>query len=260
MVSPLSLDWISEKIEMITEKSRLFALVCLFFIAACEEKADVPASADVLARIHGVDITARQLEDALEILYPGTRPEGSARRALQRLIDFELLVKEAKALGLENDPRVTTVVQLAERELLLEELYERNILKRVTKVSDQDARDYFERNRLGEERRLSRILVSSADVANRIRERLDAGEDFALIASEVLPDPKSAAEGGDIGWMSPLTLRNPPPSPQRFCYPRRPGGRPDSRPGGLLVLQGNGGAATALRENVRRRAQGAHRP
>ena len=192
---------------MITKKARV-AIGCLVVLAACEKRADLEVSADVVARVYGVDITSRQLKDALEILYAGDpRSEGAARRALQRLIDFELLVREARALGLASDPRVTAIVELAERELLLEELYDRNILKLVTRVTSEEARDYFERNRFGEERRLSRILVRSAMAAQRIRERLDAGEDFALIAGEVSLDPKAAAEGGDVGWMSPLTLR-----------------------------------------------------
>ena len=193
---------------MIAKKTRIVVIACLVVIAACEKRADLPASTDVVARVFDVDITSRQLEDALEILYPGaTRSEGAARRSLQRLIDFELLVREARALSLASDPQVKIIVELAERKLLLEELYHRNILKPVTKVTDEEARAYFERNRFGEERRLSRILVRSATAAQRIRARLDAGEDFALIASEVSLDPKSAAEGGDLGWMSPLDLR-----------------------------------------------------
>ena len=175
---------------------------------ACSEPAERAPAADVLARVYGVEITASQLDDALDILYPGAyRPENARRKALQRLIDFELLVKEAKARGLKADLKVTTTVERARRDLLLAELYNRNILKRVTRVSAEEAREYFDRNRFGEERRLSRILVSSAAAAQRIRRRLDDGEDFALIASEVSLDPKSAAEGGDLGWLSPLNTR-----------------------------------------------------
>jgi len=192
---------------MIAKRIRFPVLmICLVNIAACEDTADLP-DADVVARVYGTEITKRQLTNALEILYPSERPEGAARKALQRLIDFEILVKEARSRGFENDLQVTTVLDLTERALLLEELHSRNILKRVTKVSDEEAREYFEVNRIGEERRLSRILVSTSEEARQIRQRLDAGEDFAMIASEVSLDPKSAAEGGDLGWLSPLTLR-----------------------------------------------------
>jgi peptidyl-prolyl cis-trans isomerase C len=177
-------------------------------LAACAEQAERAPAADVLARVYGVEITAHQLDEALEILYPGTnRPDNARRRSLQRLIDFELLVKEAKARGLDNDIQVTTIVELTKRDLLLAELYNRDILKRVTKVSTEEARQYFEGNRFGEERRLSRILVPSSMAAQRIRRRLDDGEDFAVIASEVSLDPKTAAEGGDLGWLSPLSTR-----------------------------------------------------
>ena len=219
----------------------------LTVFSACSEPAERAPAADVLARVDGVEITASQLDDALAILYPGAnRPENARRKALQRLIDFELLVKEAKARGLDADLKVTTTVERARRDLLLAELYNRNILKRVTKVSAEEAREYFDRNRFGEERRLSRILVSSATAAQRIRRRLDDGEDFALIASEVSLDPKSAAEGGDLGWLSPLSTRYHLLRRSVLFASAGRGRRSDSGQGGILLFQGDGRAQAAV--------------
>lgn len=41
---------------------------------------------------------------------------------------------------------------------------------------------------------------------NAVRERILAGEDFAVLASVMSEDPGSAAEGGDLGWTNPGTF------------------------------------------------------
>jgi len=41
---------------------------------------------------------------------------------------------------------------------------------------------------------------------NAVRERILAGEDFAVLASVLSEDPGSAAEGGDLGWTNPGTF------------------------------------------------------
>lgn len=63
-----------------------------------------------------------------------------------------------------------------------------------------------------EERRAAHILVNAGDertdaeaeaLARDVRDRLEAGEDFAALAEELSDDPVSAADGGDLGWLEP---------------------------------------------------------
>jgi parvulin-like peptidyl-prolyl isomerase len=44
------------------------------------------------------------------------------------------------------------------------------------------------------------ILVDTEEEAQKVKERLQAGEDFAALAKELSKDPGSASEGGDLGW------------------------------------------------------------
>jgi parvulin-like peptidyl-prolyl isomerase len=47
------------------------------------------------------------------------------------------------------------------------------------------------------------IQTDSQEEAIAAQERIEAGEDFALVASEVSTDPGSAESGGDLGWITP---------------------------------------------------------
>lgn len=44
------------------------------------------------------------------------------------------------------------------------------------------------------------ILVDTEEEAQKVKERLQAGEDFATLAKELSKDTASASEGGDLGW------------------------------------------------------------
>lgn len=56
---------------------------------------------------------------------------------------------------------------------------------------------------------VSHILVATADEANQVLSRLEAGEDFANVATEVSTDTQSAQSGGDLGCRSPANFVAP---------------------------------------------------
>jgi len=55
--------------------------------------------------------------------------------------------------------------------------------------------------------KISGILLGSFDEADRVKARLDSGEDFAALAREVSQDKTSRDQGGDLGWFSKDTIR-----------------------------------------------------
>jgi parvulin-like peptidyl-prolyl isomerase len=53
-----------------------------------------------------------------------------------------------------------------------------------------------------EQTNISHIQVDTQEEAQAVSERLDAGEDFALVATEVSTDTITAADGGELGWFT----------------------------------------------------------
>ena len=88
-------------------------------------------------------------------------------------------------------------------------------------VTDRALEEYFneqrERFQTAEERRARHILVTvegddtaAAEAeAAAIRARVDAGEDFAALATELSDDPGTKAQGGDLGWIARDQLAGP---------------------------------------------------
>lgn len=50
------------------------------------------------------------------------------------------------------------------------------------------------------------IVVQTYEEAQKVEERLKAGEDFATVAREVSIDSSAKENGGDQGWLSPVIL------------------------------------------------------
>ena len=151
------------------------------------------------------------LEKATDVLYPPgrTRPDDAARKVLERLIQKEMLVAEAEARLLEHDWSVQSRISRKEQTLLVDELYRRGILDETGDVTDDEVRFYFERFKVGEQRRVRRILVANPDQLRRVRMRIDAGEAFDTLARELSDDPQTASKGGDMGWISRIFSLQP---------------------------------------------------
>jgi len=169
---------------------------------------------DVVAVIGDVDIAADRLAQAIDRLHPGAEgrqarlSEEVARRVLGQLISIELMVRAAENRNLDRDPKVQGRVEQRQRELLLEELFHRGIVKVSANVTSAVARTYFDEHHIGEQRRVRRILVDTPQAATLAITRLRGDETFAAVARELSQDPQTSAQGGDLGWLSRLDFRN----------------------------------------------------
>jgi parvulin-like peptidyl-prolyl isomerase len=161
------------------------------------------------------------------------------RLAVRQLIQRHLILQEAarQNLSVSDDELDEAIVELRRRfadlqglgawmqerglddRSLMETIRGDLLTRRVTtalmegvRVSDEQVRAYYEAHKedliVGEEVRLGIIAVDSSEAGEAILTALGDGANFRSLARK-LSLGQRAAEGGDTGWVDPLTL--PPP-------------------------------------------------
>jgi foldase protein PrsA len=105
---------------------------------------------------------------------------------------FQVLLQQQ---GFENEKQL--------KEQIEQSLYFFKATTDGVKVSDKQIQDYYEQN-IGQytEVRTSHILVDEESTAKEIEKELKKGNDFAELAKKQSTDKVSAAEGGDLGFLS----------------------------------------------------------
>jgi parvulin-like peptidyl-prolyl isomerase len=178
---------------------------CMVF--ACAKKEENKGA--YLAKIGDSVITQADFEREMKGLPEFVQKmfEGASGKEsfLNELIKRELLYKEALKKGLDKDPEYVKKLEDFKKITLVGLLLQKEIEGKV-KVSDQEVKDYYEKNK-GKfapvtQIRASHILVKTEEEAKQIEEKLKKGEDFAQLAKKYSIDTATAKNGGDLGYFS----------------------------------------------------------
>jgi peptidyl-prolyl cis-trans isomerase C len=160
-----------------------------------------------LAKVDNVVITEKDLKQRIELLPERSRRNIDKEKLLDKLIDEELLVREAKKLNFHKKEDYKSRIDSIERELLVD-LYLRQFLKDNNTEANQ--KNYYEKNKEKyknpEMVRISVILLSSEEEAKNIIKKAEEGQDFAELARKYSKGPASE-KGGDYGFRSRRTLQ-----------------------------------------------------
>jgi parvulin-like peptidyl-prolyl isomerase len=172
---------------------------------------DLGGGADTAAEAGDFSITVEEVAALLAPVTELPNDTGVTETTLEFWTDYTLLAAAA------NDPAALEEIDVAP---LVEIERSRQIVLRLrdqviqvdTVISDDELRAAINENRPGEEIRARHILLSmtpgapqaQADslrgVAESLRDRARAGEDFATLAGQYSQDPGSAVQGGDLGF------------------------------------------------------------
>jgi peptidyl-prolyl cis-trans isomerase C len=158
-----------------------------------------------LARVRGVEITAGDLERRLALL-GRERPVPPERHpeVLRLLIREEVLLQAAAAQGLAAEPGVRERLELARRQVLIDEVLKRR-LAAAAQVTEEDLQRAYRENLprfISETVQVRHIMVPTEAEAEAIRRELAAGKDFADLARTRSRDEGSAEKGGDLGALA----------------------------------------------------------
>jgi len=184
------------------------AVVCFLALAlvSCSKK-QAEQKGPYLAKVDNTAITQedfdrefRSLPDYAQQMFSNA---SGRERFLNEIINKELLYKEAMKKGFDKAPDFTKKVEEFKKLTLVSEVFEKEIMAKA-KVSDQDVKDYYEKNKddfvVAREIRASHILVKTEEEARKVLERLKKGEKFDAVAKAVSIDTASAKNGGDLGF------------------------------------------------------------
>lgn len=110
-------------------------------------------------------------EQNKQLSIPGQAP--SKEEVLNNIVNFELAIQEAKAMGLDKDPVLKDQFEI----LLYKTLVQKQLKTKIDsqKISEGEMREYYERNPLVKTRQIAFLInpeMSSADVA-KVKARAD---------------------------------------------------------------------------------------
>ena len=175
------------------------------------------ASDPVIARSGERDITASQIRPYLSGLGDAEREAleknpAALSQAVRTLILQQLLLKEASAAGWDKSPEIAGLLARV-RDAAIAESYLEDVAKvSANYPSEAEIRELYELRkadlRLPRQYRLAQIFIAAAPDKAAAKSEAEAllkeakSGDFAALSKSQSDEPRSAAEGGEIGWLA----------------------------------------------------------
>lgn len=128
--------------------------------------------------------------------------EGGKRRFLEDLITKELLLGEARRLGLDRSPVLRERLDRLREQMILEEVTRQALNPKVeVSAAELDAYVAAHPDAVPSEAqiRTAHILVATMAQAREVKRQLDHGADFAKLAGKFSTDRATRGQGGDLG-------------------------------------------------------------
>lgn len=171
----------------------LFSLALIWGCAKKEGK--------IVAKVGDRTITVEGLENQYEqqsrLIIKGRSELDRRKDALDKLIQDHVVILGAYKEGLDNEVENDTAFQNQKDQILLRELYNKEI-RNKSEVSESELKRHYEK--LKEEIHAWHILVETKAQADSIYQQLKEGADLGELAKEKSIDPSAPNNAGDLGF------------------------------------------------------------
>jgi peptidyl-prolyl cis-trans isomerase C len=190
-------------------------LISILFLGlgGCRKKEQMQKSQkDVLAQVNDAFLSETDLKMNIPEAQRDSIALDQKEDYIRRWIQEEILYQEAKRKGIDQDETVKWQVEQAARITIIEAFLEKELENKI-KVSEEEAKQYYEKNknmfkREEDEVRISHILVRNMAEAGLVAVKLKEGESFEMIAKQMSLDEGTKEKGGDMGYI-PLSQLPP---------------------------------------------------
>jgi peptidyl-prolyl cis-trans isomerase C len=158
----------------------------------------------VVAEVNGRKMTLGMMKERLGSLPPevGVAALDNGKEFLERFVQTELLYQEALSRKLDISPGVQSKILQARRRVMIEALVD-GLNVRVARVSEEDMRRYFEKNRGRFEQkaiaRIGHLVLRTKNEAQRALAEIRGGVSFEEVARKRSVFEESRKRGGARG-------------------------------------------------------------
>lgn len=185
-------------------------LLCAAVLLTGCGKSNVPAAGSTkeaenrtLATVNGKPVTQSLFDLYVDTIQKQTGrpiPPEHREELLDQFISMQLAAEAAEKAGVANQPKTKDQLSLARMNVLVDSHLQKYMADHP--VKDEELKPEYDARVAGmpKEYKARHILVEDKATADAIVKDLDAGGDFAKIATAKSTDKGSATGGGDLGW------------------------------------------------------------
>ena len=184
---------------------RILPFLCLsvLFLASCDGQPERPETQDVvLATIAGEPITLSAFTEFSALIPEGMKKGDTLldknRHVLNSLIDKRLLLAEAEAIQLADDPALQAELAFFAKNLLLNLYTHREISQKIV-VADEEMEAHYRATHRDRALRFSGIMLETREEAEEILQAVADGAQFMELAQGRSLHRDSGEQGGDVG-------------------------------------------------------------
>ena len=180
------------------------------------------AADPVVARAGDKEITASQIQPYLAKVSPAEREAllqnpAALSRAVRTILLQRQLLDEAKAAEWEKKTETQALLARVRDAAIAESFLESVTIVPANYPGDEEITALYESRkdslRLPREYRLAQIFIASADDKAKAKSKADTlakqvkSGDFAALAKANSDEPRSAAKGGEVGWLAEESIQ-----------------------------------------------------
>ncbi|MCB4791120.1 MAG: peptidylprolyl isomerase [Elusimicrobia bacterium] len=188
-------------------------LLSFVFVLGCAKAGDKKVVMNVGKDKTTLEMLKRRFKEAPPTLQGYINSSAGRKQFMDLLLRERLVIESAKELGyakkkeyvegIANYKKEQAKAFKEYQENLLVELFVKDLHSNQISPSNEEVMKYYEDHKNEYDKPLEikarHILLASKEEAQKVLDRLKAGEDFAKLAKEVSIDPISANRGGEIG-------------------------------------------------------------